>query len=139
MEVARYQALYVADTIAHIGRDPDLIALQFERASRAINLNLPQQALSDVAELQLTRAQILGYNGAPLIQIAYQSKTGAPIALCIIAKADSNAQGPIQSSVMMGLASSSWETDNHQFLLIGNAPNQEMKLWAQKLRGVLQG
>lgn len=136
MEVAHYQALYVAQTIAHLDNDPANIRNQFKRASSAVDLALPQQALGQVSGLKLARAQVLGFQGAPLIQIVYQATDGAPIALCIIAKRDRSMDDGTAISMMQGLASAAWETESHQFLLIGDAHQRDIKDWAKTIKDV---
>lgn len=134
MEVANYQALYVPETVAHLKIDPDALKNQFERASNAVNLDLPQDALDNVADLTLARAQVLGFFGKPLIQIAYKDAKGMPIALCIIAKPNVAPKDSTKFEVLQGMASATWETATHQFLLIGNSEQENIKDWS----GVMQ-
>lgn len=105
MEVASYQALYVPETVAHLDLDPEKVIRQFKRASGALGLELPQGKLAGIEALTLSRAQVLGFKGRPLIQIVYKSTNGAPIALCIIAKKSQSAQTQISYAEMRGLAS----------------------------------
>ena len=134
MEVANYQALYVPQTVAHLQIEQDSLRGQFERASDAVNLNLPQDALGDVSDLTLARAQVLGFSGKPLIQIAYKDAKGMPIALCIIAKPNAEPKNSTKFEVLQGMPSATWETSTHQFLLIGDAEQENIQNWS----GVLQ-
>lgn len=115
MEVARYQALYVPETVAHLSNDASELKDQFDRASAALGLTLPLEQLSSVENLELRRAQVLGINGDALIQIAFRASDGTPFALCITKGTDAVAG----VETLAGLAAFSWANNAHQFLLIG--------------------
>jgi len=135
MEVANYQALYVPETVAHLEVDPETLAKQFERASSALNLQLSQAALDTVSDLTLARAQVLGFSGKSLIQIAYKDAKGMPIALCIIAKPNVAPKDSTKFETLQGMPSATWETTTHQFILIGNAEQDRIKDWSGVLKG----
>ena len=136
MEVASYQALYIPQTIAHLDRDPVNLSSQFKRASTALKLDLPQEKLAEIEALTLFRAQVLGFQGQPLIQIVYQSETGAPIALCIIAKDTQSKQTQITYARMEGLASATWANDEYEFFLIGGQDETHIQSWANRFKSV---
>jgi len=136
MEVASYQALYTPQTIAHLDRDPVNLSNQFKRASTALKLDLPQEKLAEIEALTLFRAQVLGFQGHPLIQIVYQSETGAPIALCIIAKDTAPEQTQITYARMQGLASATWANDKYEFFLIGGQDETHIQNWANRFKSV---
>lgn len=115
MEVARYQALYVTETIEHLNSDPTLLSAQLQRAQDAIGAPLPQEALAGLDGLDLRRAQVLGFEGQELVQIVFSDAQGRPIALCLMQGDD----GTLGGMELAGLASYSWGTGSHQFLLIG--------------------
>lgn len=115
MEVARYQALYVPETVAHLGHSGAALQEQFDRASAALGLDLPLAPLNSVETLELRRAQVLGIDGKPLIQIAYRAADGTPFALCITEGTDA----AVGAETLAGLAAYSWANETHQFLLIG--------------------
>lgn len=112
--VAIYQSLYIPETVALApGQSPDTDKLA--ALSREIALDL--EGLSDVDGLSFRRAQLLGYEGKPLIQIVYATPDGTPIALCILA--DDAAKQDVKTGVLAGLSSASWRTGSHGVLLIG--------------------
>lgn len=114
-EVARYQALYVPETVAHLDADPGLLDKQLDRASAAVGLDLQRAALDGLDGLELRRAQVLGFVGQPLVQMVYAAADGTPIAFCLMAGDD----GVYDSETRAGLASVAWGSGDHQFLLIG--------------------
>ena len=134
MEVASYQALYTPRTIAHLDRDPVKLSSQFKRASAALGLGLPQEKLAKIEALTLSRAQVLGFQGQPLIQIVYQSETGTPIALCIIAKGTQTKENQIIYAQMQGLASATWANNAYEFFLIGGQDETHIQNWANRFK-----
>ncbi len=139
MEVANYQALYVPETVAHINNTPDMLEQQFARASSAVNLELSENELNATDGLQLARAQVLGFSGKALVQIAYKDSKGMPIALCIIAKPNIAPKDSTKFEVLQGMHSATWETATHQFLLIGNAQSEDIQSWSSDLQKVFKG
>jgi len=133
MEVARYQALYVPETVAYLGGDSEKIATELGRASKELNLDLDMAALAEIDDLTLRRAQVLGYEGQPLIQLVYTDPKGTPFALCIM----SNAKGDQGPEILAGLATHTWATDSHGFILVGGDQQDKIDGLAQRLGLVL--
>ncbi len=115
--VASYQALYVNATLAAIERPEPVAAAELERVSQALGKDLELAAFQQQDQLDYKRAQVLGFNGRPLVQLAFLSKVGAPIALCII-KADGGTT-EITTSTMQGMRTAAWAKDGYKYLLIG--------------------
>ncbi|MAI48452.1 MAG: hypothetical protein CBC34_020935 [Hyphomicrobiaceae bacterium TMED74] len=115
---AKYHALYVTDTLAAVPTDPKGLDTALTRARSALKHKLSKQALTDVAGLDLKRSQVLGFEGRPLIRLAYLSQKGAPVALCIIGNPAATKSPPHVTS-MEGLAAASWSKGGYDFLLIG--------------------
>ncbi len=115
---AKYHALYVNETLARVPNNSKNLDGALARAEVALRHKFNKKALSSVAGLDLKRSQILGFEGRPLIQLAFLSKTGAPVALCIIKKAGGTKNPPILSK-MEGLAAASWSKEGYEYLLIG--------------------
>lgn len=109
--VAAYQALYVGDTLAGVEADPT----QISELSSVLGRDLAAATASP--ELTFKRGQRLGFNGKPLIQLAYLSEEGAPMALCIIAK--SGEAKPVSQRVLEGMQAASWSDGEFAYLLIG--------------------
>ena len=111
-DVAQYQALYVPETLAQIDQG---MSTDVQPLSQTIGLDLSPAATTP--ELAFKRGQILGFEGAPLIQLAYTNQSGAPVALCIIRNA--SAPQDLTMSEMEGLQAASWSDGTHAYLLIG--------------------
>lgn len=117
-QVAAYQVLYVAETVENIQPTQAGLNTQFARAQEVLGLDLKKEILADLSPLDLRRAQILGYQGRPLVQVAFRAPDGSPIAFCII-RGQGSGSTPRQMSTLAGLSSASWSTDGYEFLLIG--------------------
>lgn len=136
VEVAHYQALYVADTMAPVNGDPARIAAELAVAGARLGLELDADALDGFDGLTLRRAQVLGYEGQVLVQIAYTSPTGMPVAFCILQKTTPGDSG-LKSEILSGLATTNWQSGRHGFLTIGGQDAERMRSFAAYLRGVL--
>ena len=113
--VAAYQALYIPATVAGASLGQDTARARIAELSPALGIDL--SALPDLPGLDLRRAQLLGYEGQPLMQIAYADADGQPVALCIIALSGSDT-APVMRQ-MEGMPAAAWSTATHAFLLIG--------------------
>lgn len=131
-EVAHYQALYVPDTLSPISLDTASLQRQFDRASNALGISLSPAMFENVKGLQLRRAQVLGFEGAPLVQVAFTMDDGTPVAFCIVQK--TGADTTLTSDTLIGLASASWSNKTHGFLAIGGQNNAEIMAWATELK-----
>lgn len=135
--VAQYQSLYVPETVAHLNIDPAQMQSDLSRASDAIQMKLALETVSNVDGLRLRRIQTLGFNGRPLVQLVYTDHAGVPVALCLTSGDD----GTSGSSTRTGLASYSWGTGTHQFMMIGALDQQELNRLAtlveQRMRAPL--
>ena len=114
--VASYQALYVSDTLAIA----DLSAPEQEEQLGALTGALGRDVSNAAAvpNLRFKRGQLLGYQGQPLVQLAYLSPEGLPVALCII-RSDKAAQ-EISTSELEGMKTASWRDGEFEYLLIGS-------------------
>lgn len=115
---AKYHALYVTETLARVPNNSKSLDGSLARAENALQHKFNKKTLSSVPGLDLKRSQILGFEGRPLIQLAYLSKSGAPVALCIIKKSGGTKNPPVVST-MEGLAAASWSKEGYEYLLIG--------------------
>ena len=121
-QVAAYQSLYVPQTVAAIDATDADLAQQFADAAAAIDLDLQRGVLAGLSGLKLRRAQVLGFQGRDLIQVAFQASDGTPIAFCII-ESDADRTDP-KIEDLAGLAAASWNTGTHAFLVIGGEDHQ---------------
>lgn len=129
-EVARYQALYVPETVAQLNSDDATLAVQFQRATTAVGLALDPGPLGDLDGVTLARAQVLGFETDPLVQIVFRDAAGTPLALCLMA-GPSQDSGPQQ---LAGLASYSWSGPSHRFLLIGGQDQKQITDLARRIQ-----
>jgi len=91
---------------------------------------LDSDALADVDNLTLRRAQVLGFEGQPLIQLVYTDPSGKPFALCIMSDAEGG-EGP---AILAGLATHTWKSKSHGFILVGGDQQSRVDDLAQHLR-----
>lgn len=132
VEVAHYQALYVPDTLISVAPDTARLQTEFARASSALGLALDPLAFSNLEGLKLRRAQVLGFEGVPLVQIAFTLPDGRPIAFCILRK--SGGITSPKADVLVGLTTASWSTKTHRFLTIGEANRSVILELAKQLQ-----
>lgn len=119
--VAAYQVLYVNETLAPVRLSDDQKLQNLVRVSKAIGLQLDFDHVTNVEGFEFKRAQILGFQGKLLIQLAFVSTAGEPFALCIL-KSPNIVSANVETGLMEGLGAASWAKDGFEFLLIGGAP-----------------
>ncbi|MEP3945133.1 hypothetical protein [Ascidiaceihabitans sp.] len=114
--VASYQSLYTQQTVAGWTPTPEQTQTQLANVSQLVGADLT--GLPAIEGLTFKRAQILGFNGKPLVQIAFARADGTPVALCIIAAKSKEAKA-MQAETLGGMAAASWNLDGRAYLLIG--------------------
>lgn len=131
-EVASYQALYVKETIASLDRSEHELKQELVAASAAVGQQLNLSDLNDLDGLKLLRTQVLGHEGAPLIQIVFADPNGAPVAFCILK--DTNAAGTtMQSTNLKGMASADWTGNGYRYLVIGGQNQSRIDTVAEQI------
>ncbi|WP_147110238.1 anti-sigma factor [Tateyamaria sp. syn59] len=113
--VASYQLLYTPETLAFADPTPQEAAVQLAAVSEAIGIDVT--GLPEAQGLTFKRAQVLGFNDKPLVQISFARDDGTPVALCIIAAGPDAA--PVSMGAAEGLDLARWNTPGYGFLLIG--------------------
>ena len=120
---ATYHAMYVRDTLANVRPTHETTAIELRRVSEVLGLTITQDALSGSDQLEFKRAQVLSFDGRPVVQLAFLSKTGAPIALCVTrtdtTHADTNRPSSIRPETILGMRAATWSKGDYQYLLIG--------------------
>ena len=116
--VATYQALYIHATLEGIDQKPDVAGIELDRVSQAIGKKVDLPSLVQQKQLDYKRAQILGFEGRPLMQLTFLTKLGEPIALCII-RSEMLENSKVVVSEMRGMQAASWARDGYEYLLIG--------------------
>ncbi|MDA7964026.1 hypothetical protein [Ruegeria sp.] len=119
-QAAIYQSLYVPDTIAKLDSSPQVIDAQFAQAEAQLGRSLNREVLEDLPGLELKRAQILSFNGKPLIQVVFADEDGQPFAFCIIRQGPNAGNKPIKQAVLSGLATATWAQDGYGFMVLGH-------------------
>lgn len=128
---AAYHALYVNSTLSHVNRARAAEEAELQRVSNALGMDVAIGDVSDGEYLDYKRAQILGFEGQPVVQLAFLTKGGIPIALCIKRVEQSSAQ-PLQSRTMFGMSAVSWSKGNYEYLLVGGRDQEALSKAAEK-------
>lgn len=113
--VASYQALYVTETLSTSQQSSEATDAVLARAAQEFNATLAPA--TEIEGLEFKRAQMLGFNGKPLLQMAYLTPDGIPMALCLIRTDDPDRS--FKQIDMFNLAGVSWVNDGVGYLLIG--------------------
>jgi anti-sigma factor RsiW len=113
-----YQALYVNSTLSEIERTEQELVVELKRISSVLGKEVSLSALTINKQLSYKRAQILGFNGRPLVQLAFLSSLDAPIALCIM-RSESDENRAISTTTMENMSAATWEKNGYTYLLIG--------------------
>lgn len=128
--VAAYQALYVNRTLADVEADPKSIEITIAALSATLGYELSN--LASNSGLDFKRAQILGYQEKTLVQLAYLSPAGDPVALCVI-RSDGETSSEVSTTMLEDMAAAHWEKDGFEFLLIGGTDQVLITSIAQKM------
>ena len=131
--VASYQSLYVFETLNSVQSGSLAAVGKLAELSETFGLEL-SRATRD-PEIEFKRAQLLGYKGAPLVQLAYLTADGDPVALCILKSAHIKSSD-LEVEMREGMSSASWAADGLGFLVIGGQDNTAMTSFAERLRMV---
>lgn len=132
--VASYQSLYVFETLSSVQNGSLAAVGKLPELSETFGLDLTLATRDP--EIEFKRAQLLGYKGAPLVQLAYLTADGDPVALCIL-KLDQIEPSSLEVEMREGLSSASWAADGLGFLVIGGQDNAAMEAFAERIRTVL--
>ncbi len=128
--VAAYQALYVNATLTSVETDQDETAANLAALGAALGYEL--SAAENDSVLEFKRGQLLGYKGSALVQLAYLSPLGEPVALCII-RSEGAGASDISVVTLEGMAAAHWEKDGFAFLLIGGTDSALIKGAADRM------
>lgn len=131
--VAEYQVLYVTETLSSADPGPDGGIELLGRMSQVLGHDLLDARNSD--DLDFRRAQILGFNGQPLIQVAYLADETVPVALCITRVGESDQA--VETEFLQGLAASHWVSGGFGYILIGGTDLERIDRIARDFRARL--
>lgn len=112
--VASYQVLYTRETLVEVNQTPENEVAELTTVAASVGRSLDMAI--EVPGLDYKRAQLLGFKGKPLAQLAYLADSGVPYALCVIPKEDVAALRQMEAQ---GLQSATWSDGSFAYLLIG--------------------
>jgi anti-sigma factor RsiW len=123
--VADYQSLYVQETVGHIkngkGRAIELLSQLAEN-------NDIENTIPDLSSFgyEFVRAQQLGFNGQPLIQLVYTSPGKKPLALCFMPSTGVKQSAPTVSR-HENLSTANWRTATQRYVIVADEPAENIK------------
>lgn len=117
---AAYHALYVTRTLSVVETGRPGAEAELQRVSQALGKTIELAALSTVDKLDYKRAQVLGFEGRPLIQLAFLSKDGVPVALCITPATGAETSA-LEMQQMHAMSTASWSKDGFSYFLVGGS------------------
>lgn len=126
---AAYHALYVTRTLSEIDQPRDAARAELARVSEALGKQVKFEKIGEIEQLDYKRAQVLGFRGRPLVQLAFLSKLGAPVALCII-RSNGRRGMAVRMTRMHEMSAAQWIKDGYEYLLIGGDDDAMLKMAA---------
>ena len=131
--VVDYQSLYVANTVKNVEVDLKASLRQLEKLGESSGMRTAIPDLSE-AGYTFTRAQELGFDGTPLVQLVYTKEGNAPLALCFM-PAGGDSDQAVNVAQQRGLAAVDWIVDDQRFVIVADESVEAM----EKLYKVTQG
>jgi anti-sigma factor RsiW len=128
--VAQYHALYGMATTAGLNPSPEDASQQLSAVAQALGHPLPRVA-ETLAGLNFKRAQVLEFEGAPLIQIVFETADKVPVAFCLKRSRDTVRSPSVD--MQQGLALASWTRDGVDELIVARLPQPQILELAQRL------
>jgi anti-sigma factor RsiW len=128
--VAKYQAMYVRDTVDASVDDPvrarTVLASFAGQAPAAV-------AVPDLrdAGLAFKRVQRLGFGDKPLLQMVFLPAVGKPAALCVLPMQDGDV--PLNVRRLEGLAVAAWQTGGLAYVFAADMTVAQASVIAEKL------
>jgi len=132
--VLEYMDLYTNETFAFPAPDAETQRRELATVGARVGAALTPQTVA-APGLEFKVAFILGFDGAPLAEIAYVDPTGEPVLLCVLAKAAPDA--PMSVERRGGYALATWARAGRNFLVIGRLPEPRIADFARTLEARL--
>jgi hypothetical protein len=133
---ATYHALYVTETLTDVAETASQAGIRLQGNAARLGQTIAPGHIDVVSGLTLKRSQLLGFEGRPLLQIAYLSENGAPVALCIM-KSENAKPSNVRTATLQGMASARWAKDGFEYLLIGGADKEAIETAARTFATLL--
>ena len=128
--IVQYMELYTPDTFALADPDRTAAAGQLRAVGDRVGVALDPDKVS-VSGLRYRTAFNLSYDGAPLGEIAYTDKSGAPVLFCVIA--DGKPDAAARAVARDGLSFVTWTRGGKSYMLLARMPKDEVAELAQPL------
>lgn len=126
--VAEYMTLYTSETFGPA--EATTSDHEFEALGQRVGVALDRERLS-LLGLSLRGAELLQFQGAPLLQIGYVD-AATPVAFCILRGNEVDA--PVTSAGREGFIAASWAKGGLGFMLIGKLPRDRIEALARTLQ-----
>jgi anti-sigma factor RsiW len=126
--VAQYVSLFSEQTLAGMPADEAAREAGLRRVSTALGIDLSRDKLA-LPSLAFRGTQLLQLEGKPLAQIAFQSETGKPVAICII-KTTKSPEAP-SGDRKHGLNIVHWVANGYGYMVIGDVPQDALQRISQ--------
>lgn len=137
-QVAIYQALYVTETLTPIRATAEALSTQLRTSETQLGRDLPLEVVGDLDGVPLLRAQVLGLEGAPLIQMAYLTEAGVPVAFCITERmGDLSSDQGVVNEPLSGLQSVQWSDGTFSYMIVGDLAPDRLARMAEQMRQTL--
>jgi anti-sigma factor RsiW len=129
--VAQYHALYGKATIERLNPTSDEKANELVLVSQALGYPLQNVALA-ASGYTYKRAQLLEFDGAPLVQIVFEAPGQVPVAFCLKRQ---RSQKPASLTVenRLGMALASWSRNGIDQLVVARLSAETIQSLATKL------
>jgi anti-sigma factor RsiW len=127
--VAAYQALYSTETLVHVNNSQTVAEDELKRVISTLEKDISIADLQIDEKLEYKRGQVLEYQGRPLVQLAFLSSDGAPVALCIMKSQSQNAAN-VSTGEIENMQSAYWSSGSFDYMLIGPISATEIENYA---------
>jgi anti-sigma factor RsiW len=131
-QAASYHELYSTETLAGLAATEAMQQDQMAAVSKAIGKETSVTQVNAAPDFEFKRAQLLGFNKKPLVQIAYASKDGAPFALCIFADGAARTQTPTFQR-MGKIDTATWSDGTHTYLVLSGGNETDLRKLTSQL------
>lgn len=129
---AVYHKLYVTETLGLETPTAEQLSAELARVSARLQWDIRLEDLDGLAALTPRRAQILAFETQPLVQIAFLSSDGTPVALCIL-RSSRTGEAPVKMASLEGMSAATWARDGYEFMLIGGTDDTRISAAATAL------
>lgn len=116
--VATYHALYVTDTLTPVSQSDESAVAELAAVAEAVGHSVDLNMVKSLEPLTYKRAQILGFEGSPLMQMTFLTDQGVPVALCLIRSSGPDKAAP-DFLELQGMSAATWTSNGFDYLLIG--------------------